>query len=752
MANSNFVVQNGITVGTTNIWAANGAITSTSTAPTNLSADINVTAGNITASTDNTAASFVASGSSSTNPQGGTNPLTDAEFVASKSVDSFVQVAVHNPSQTANASADFIAYSDIGDNFTGYIDMGIESTKYNNASFGLTKAGDGYIFMSAPTYAGNSVQVGGNLVLATDANNGFGDIVFSASGFDDANAVVQGRFVNGNGLVVTGNVISSYGAMYQGVDAFRFGQNYTNTTTLNGSATANVTTFIAASTTNFYPSGVITIDSEQVKYTSTNATAFLGLTRGFNSTTPASHSNGATIIQPVAGYTNETAVFTGNANAFVQVALRNGNNGSSASTDMIVYAANGDNNNGWMDMGITSGGYNDATYGVTGPDDGYLFMSAPAGATGNGSMFISTSNNGGQNDIVFSTNGFTYGTERMRIVGVGRAGRPAGVEVNIATTSTSTTTGALRVNGGIGLVGNLTVGGNVSIVGNISFGGAGTTVSSQSLTVENPISFLGNSNPGNSYDTGTVGIYKAGATTTYTGFVKQASTGYWRLFDNLTTLPTTTVSWASTVPAGMYVGNVSVGNTTASTATTNGALVVAGGAGIGGATYIGGNGTNAIVHTGHIIPSANLSYNLGSSTAWYSTFYGKATQAQYADLAENYQADANYPYGTVLMFGGAQEVTIATAETTAVAGVVSQNPAHLMNGALNGNNVVPLALTGRVPCNVIGPVKKGDLMVSAGFGFAKANNSAGVGQVIGKALSDFPATSKGQIEVVVGRF
>jgi hypothetical protein len=202
----------------------------------------------------------------------------------------------------------------------------------------------------------------------------------------------------------------------------------------------------------------------------------------------------------------------------------------------------------------------------------------------------------------------------------------------------------------------------------------------------------------------------------------------------------------------MYVGNVSVGNTTASTATTNGALVVAGGAGIGGATYIGGNGTNAIVHTGHIIPSANLSYNLGSSTAWYSTFYGKATQAQYADLAENYQADANYPYGTVLMFGGAQEVTVATAETTAVAGVVSQNPAHLMNGALNGNNVVPLALTGRVPCNVIGPVRKGDLMVSAGFGFAKANNSAGVGQVIGKALSDFPATSKGQIEVVVGRF
>ena len=96
------------------------------------------------------------------------------------------------------------------------------------------------------------------------------------------------------------------------------------------------------------------------------------------------------------------------------------------------------------------------------------------------------------------------------------------------------------------------------------------------------------------------------------------------------------------------------------------------------------------------------------------------------------------------------EVTVAEADTTRVAGVVSTNPAHLMNGALAGINVVPLALQGRVPCNVIGPIAKGDLMVSAGFGYAKANNAAGVGQVIGKALTDFGG-AKGQIEIVVGR-
>ena len=155
--------------------------------------------------------------------------------------------------------------------------------------------------------------------------------------------------------------------------------------------------------------------------------------------------------------------------------------------------------------------------------------------------------------------------------------------------------------------------------------------------------------------------------------------------------------------------------------------------------------------TGDITPNANATVNIGSATAWFNNIYGISTQAKYADLAENYQADKAYIAGQVLEFGGDNEVTLATADTKRVAGVVSSNPAHLMNGGLSGVNVVPLALQGRVPCNVIGPVAKGDLMVSAGFGYAKANNDAVVGQVIGKALADYSG-AKGQIEVVVGRF
>jgi hypothetical protein len=263
---------------------------------------------------------------------------------------------------------------------------------------------------------------------------------------------------------------------------------------------------------------------------------------------------------------------------------------------------------------------------------------------------------------------------------------------------------------------------------------------------------LGNANTGNTFDLGTVGLYKVGGTQYYTGIVKQASTGYWRVFDNLTSLPTTTVSWVGTTPAGIYAGNITVANTTTSSSTTTGALVVNGGVGIAGTMYVGGATSVAanLTVTGTVLPSANVTYNLGSTTAWWNILYGKATQAQYADLAENYQADKAYPAGTVVMFGGADEVTLADIETTAVAGVVSTNPAHLMNGGLQGPNVVPLALQGRVPCNVIGPVKKGDMMVSAGFGYAKTSKTPTVGQVIGKALADFSG-AKGQIEVVVGR-
>ena len=165
----------------------------------------------------------------------------------------------------------------------------------------------------------------------------------------------------------------------------------------------------------------------------------------------------------------------------------------------------------------------------------------------------------------------------------------------------------------------------------------------------------------------------------------------------------------------------------------------------GAITINSGNGVTAIINGG-----TNGVGNIGSSTTGFNTVFAKSTSAQYADLAENYQADAAYEAGTVVHFGGEFEVTACDMDgCTSVAGVVSTAPAHLMNTGLVGANVVALALTGRVPCLVQGTVRKGDLMVSAGNGRARAEANPRVGSVIGKSLENFDGL-EGVIEVVVG--
>jgi hypothetical protein len=288
----------------------------------------------------------------------------------------------------------------------------------------------------------------------------------------------------------------------------------------------------------------------------------------------------------------------------------------------------------------------------------------------------------------------------MRIVGQDRADRPAGVEIYIPTSSTNTGTGALRVQGGVGILGNLNVAGNVNIIGNLTFGGEGTSVSTSTLTVESPITFVANANNANLFDIGLLGQYKI-TSNVFTGLVRESATGGWRLIDGISTRPINTVNWSQAINGNLMVGSARVGNSTASTSTTTGALVVTGGAGVGGTIYVGSS----------IIPGANLTSNIGSVSTWFNTFFGVSTQARYADLAEKYVADSEYEPGTVVVFGGHKEITV-TAEfaDSRVAGAVSTNPAYLMNAAEPG---IPIALRGKVPVKLFGPVSKGDLLVTA---------------------------------------
>lgn len=156
-----------------------------------------------------------------------------------------------------------------------------------------------------------------------------------------------------------------------------------------------------------------------------------------------------------------------------------------------------------------------------------------------------------------------------------------------------------------------------------------------------------------------------------------------------------------------------------------------------------------------IIPEINSNVNLGLPNQKFLNVYadifrGQATSAQYADLAENYLADADYGEGTLLEFGGLEEVTIASEFSNKVAGVVSKKPAYLMNADLKGEFVACIALQGRVPCKIKGTVEKGDMIVSAGNGYARAEKDPKIGTVIGKSLEDF-TDLEGIIEIAVGR-
>jgi hypothetical protein len=157
--------------------------------------------------------------------------------------------------------------------------------------------------------------------------------------------------------------------------------------------------------------------------------------------------------------------------------------------------------------------------------------------------------------------------------------------------------------------------------------------------------------------------------------------------------------------------------------------------------------------------SANTVNNVvqrdGSGNFSAGTITATCTTAQYADLAENYVSDNTYAIGTVLVFGGTKEVTISsTKEDKRIAGVVSSNPAYLMNSECNGEYIVPIALQGRVPCRVVGVVEKGDIIVSSdvnGVGVAwNENYNPITGAVIGKSLVNKNTNDEDIIEVVVG--
>ena len=211
----------------------------------------------------------------------------------------------------------------------------------------------------------------------------------------------------------------------------------------------------------------------------------------------------------------------------------------------------------------------------------------------------------------------------------------------------------------------------------------------------------------------------------------------------------------ASISAGTYVGlssnkiNTNASNVTVDTSYVNVAVNGSNVAAFSATGLIVGidNGATAIRNAG-----TNGVGNIGATGATFNTVFAKATTAQYADLAEIYTSDQSYAPGTVVIFGGEAEITQShSPNDPRIAGIVSTEPAYLMNSKENG---LAIALQGRVPCRVLGPVSKGDRVVSshiAGVAQALVPTEYEPGCIIGKALQAIDSAEISIIEVVVGR-
>jgi hypothetical protein len=255
----------------------------------------------------------------------------------------------------------------------------------------------------------------------------------------------------------------------------------------------------------------------------------------------------ASNFETAAALTNPVAVFQIAADDFAQIAFKNTSSNADASTDFIAYTNNGTDEAGYIDMGITSSNFADPDFTITGKGDGYIFMTGATGGVDQGNLIFATGDTGTQNKIIFAAGGLASDNEQMSIT------PDVNVHIEIDTPSTSPTTGALTVVGGVG------ISGDVNINGSITFGGESSSLETTTLAVADPLIFVGNGNLTDAVDLGLIAEYATSVTTITKAVSNKALTS------NLATLTTSTEH-------GFAVGDIVVVGSV--DATFNGTYVV----------------------------------------------------------------------------------------------------------------------------------------------------------------------------------
>jgi hypothetical protein len=359
-----------------------------------------------------------------------------------------------------------------------------------------------------------------------------------------------------------------------------------------------------------------------------------------------------------------------------------------------------------------------------------------------------------------------------------------------ATTATFTSTGA-NITGYGNITGNI-IGGNVLTPGVVSAAGnvfGANFVGNITIPAGAPVSTTGNITSGNTLSSGIIsatGNAIAGNILT-AGIVSAGGNVYGANFIGNITIPAgAPVSTTGNITSGNILtsGLVSaVGNVTGSYIIGNGSQLT----GISAAVSVsqiqngtsnaligtsGGNFTVSIGGTSNVIVVSNDTMyanvvsaqsiahtgtnavgNIGSSSSYFNRLFATATTALYADVAERFAADEVLEAGTVVELGGTAEITRSRIELSEnVFGVISTRAAYLMNGGAGEDDThPPVAMTGRVPVKVVGIIHKGDRLVSAGAGIARAAQpgEATSFNVIGRSLVDKLTPESGTIEAIV---
>lgn len=387
---------------------------------------------------------------------------------------------------------------------------------------------------------------------------------------------------------------------------------------------------------------------------------------GLTATGNAYIGDGAEAFSTAAELTNPELVVKVDGGPYAQVAIHNATPG--ASTDLILYPDNGVDAAGWMDLGVTGSAFEQTAFGLTGPNEGYIFFEAPVDTEGTGNMVIATGGNGSENKIVFGAGGFADGQTQMAIT------PGESVHIEIPTPSTSPTSGALTVVGGVGIAGDMNIQGDVAIEGTITFGGSGTTVETSNLAVTDPAVFVGTNNQSDIVDLAFIGEYATAVSAITKAVTNKALTS------NVATLTTS-------LDHTYLVGDVVV--VTGVDSTFNGTHSI---------TSVPNGTTFTYAKTASNVPSAAVTPNGSASVSARRKFAGIARDAT-DGVVKVFKDATTKPTSTVnfaeagLSYADVKLNTLTTVADTNVTGALAVTGATTTTGTFTANGAVTLNST-----------------------------------------------------------